>query len=198
MHHPRICDFQALKRLLRYIKGTIQFGLPITQGDLHLRTYTDANWAADTSDRKSTTGYCTFLGPNLISWSVKKQNTVAKSSTEAEYRSLSSATSDILWLRRLVNEFHQPQAAPTTIFCDNTSAIALARNPVFHARTKHIEIDYHFISGHIKQGDIQIEHISSTDQVADILTKPLPLKQFQFLRNKLTVCSPHAQFEGEC
>ncbi|PKU59451.1 Retrovirus-related Pol polyprotein from transposon TNT 1-94 [Dendrobium catenatum] len=190
MHHPRNCDFHALKRLLRYIKGTLNFGLPITHGNLQLRTYTDADWAADPTDRKSTTGYCTFLGLNLISWSVKKQSTVVKSSTEAEYMSLSSSTSDILWLHRLVAEFHT-QTNPTAIFCDNTSAIVLANNPVFHTRTKHIEIDYHFISGHIKQGDIHIAHISSTDQVADILTKPLPLKQFQNLRNKLTIRSPN-------
>ncbi|PKU80093.1 Retrovirus-related Pol polyprotein from transposon TNT 1-94 [Dendrobium catenatum] len=196
MHHPRNCDFNTLKRLLRYIQGTISFGLPITHGELQLRTYTDADWAADTTDRKSTTGSCTFLGPNLLTWTVKKQTTVAKSSTEAEYRALSSATSDVLWLRRLAAEFNIPQSAPTTIFCDNTSAIALSNNPVFHARTKHIEIDYHFISGHIQNGDIHIAHISSTDQIADILTKSLPLKQFQTLRHKLTIRSPNDQFEG--
>ncbi|PKU87324.1 Retrovirus-related Pol polyprotein from transposon TNT 1-94 [Dendrobium catenatum] len=198
MHKPRNCDFHALKRLLRYIKGTAAYGLPITRGDLQLCSYTDADWAADPSDQKSTTGSCTFLGPNLVSWTLKKQNTVAKSSTEAEYLGLSSATLDILWLRRLATEFHISQTKPTTIFCDNTSAISLSNNPVFHARTKHIEIDYHFISGHIQQGEIQVAHISSADQIADILTKSLPLKQFQILRNKLTIRSPNDQFEGDC
>ncbi|KAI0511205.1 hypothetical protein KFK09_011830 [Dendrobium nobile] len=116
-----------LRRLLRYIKGTLSFGLPITTGDLILRTYTDADWASDQSDRKSISGFCSFLGPNLISWSVKKQVTVAKSSTEAEYRSLSAATSDVFWLRRLTAELDLPQAAATTIHGDNTSAIALAK-----------------------------------------------------------------------
>ncbi|KAI0495097.1 hypothetical protein KFK09_025244 [Dendrobium nobile] len=163
MHQPTVQDFQSLKRLLRYIKGTASFGIPITKGPMILRTYSDADWASDTSDRKSISGFCTFLGPNLISWSVKKQVTVAKSSTEAEYRSLSAATSDVIWLRRLVAELDHPQHSPTIIHCDNTSAIALAKNPVFHARTKHIEIDHHFIRQHINSGAISITHIASAD-----------------------------------
>ncbi|KAI0492722.1 hypothetical protein KFK09_026998 [Dendrobium nobile] len=189
MHQPRNCDYLALKRILRYIRGTLELGLPLTTGDLCLRTYTDADWAADLTDWKSISGFCTFLGNNLISWSVKKQTTVARSSTEAEYRSLSAATSDILWIRRLADEFHINQTRPTTIYCDNTSAIALAHIPVFHARTKHIEIDYHFIRGHIQTGNINIAHIFSTDQIADILTKPLPITHFNLLRSKLTIRS---------
>ncbi|PKU78648.1 Retrovirus-related Pol polyprotein from transposon TNT 1-94 [Dendrobium catenatum] len=191
MHQPTTQDFQALKRLLRYIKGTVSYGLPITTGDLTLRTYTDADWASDSSDRKSISGFCTFLGPNLVSWTVKKQVTVAKSSTEAEYRSLSAATSDVIWLRRLVEELDLPQSSPTPIYCDNTSAIAIARNPVFHARTKHIEIDYQFIRQHIKNGAISITHISSDAQIADILTKSFSIARFQNLRHKLTIRSPN-------
>ncbi|PKU77095.1 Retrovirus-related Pol polyprotein from transposon TNT 1-94 [Dendrobium catenatum] len=190
MHQPRNSDYRDLKRLLRYIKGTITYGLPLTLGNLRLCTYIDADWASDATDCKSISGFCTYLGNNLISWSVKKQTTVAKSSTEAEYRSLSSATSEVLWLRRLANELLIPQHQPTTIFCDNTSAIALANNPVFHARTKHIEIDYHFISGHIKQGAIRVHHLSTTDQIADILTKPLSISRFSILRAKLTIRPP--------
>ncbi|XP_020679032.1 uncharacterized protein LOC110097127 [Dendrobium catenatum] len=142
MQNPTEQDFNALKRLLRYINGTLSYGLPITIGNLDLHSYSDADWASDASDRKSISGFCTFLGPNLISWTVKKQPTVAKSSTEAEYRSLSVAASEVLWLRRLARELHLPQPSPTTtIHCDNTSAIAIAKNLVFHARTKHIEID---------------------------------------------------------
>ncbi|PKU82555.1 putative mitochondrial protein [Dendrobium catenatum] len=192
MHQPTTNDFQVLKRLLRYIQGTTHLGIPIEPGDLTLRTFADADWAADSSDRRSISGYCTFLGSTIISWSAKKQATVAKSSTEAEYRSVSAATSEVLWLRRLLAELSIPQISPTTIFCDNTSAIALAHNPVFHARTKHIEIDYHFISNHIKAGELNISHVSSIDQVADILTKPLPEDRFNLLRSKLTICSKDA------
>ncbi|PKU71107.1 Retrovirus-related Pol polyprotein from transposon TNT 1-94 [Dendrobium catenatum] len=187
MHNPSLYHFQLLKRLLRYIKGTIHFGLPICKGDLTLQSYADADWAADSTDRKSVTGFCAFLGPNLISWHVKKQVTVAKSSTEVEYRALSSATSDVIWLRRLAADFLIPQSTPTQLYCDNVSALALAHNPVFHAQTKHIEIDYHFISDHIKNRDIDVLHISSVDQPADLLTKALSAPRFTTLRTKLTV-----------
>ncbi|PKU67074.1 Retrovirus-related Pol polyprotein from transposon TNT 1-94 [Dendrobium catenatum] len=182
----------ALKRLLRYINGTLQFGLPLSSADLQLRSYSDADWAGDSSDRKSTTGFCTFLGMTPISWSVKKQITVAKSSTEAEYRSLSSATSDIIWLRRLLTDFQLAPSMPTPLYCDNTSAMAIAHNLVFHARTKHIEIDYQFIRQHINNAEISLHHIHSEDQPADLLTKPLYGSRFQELRSKLGIRSIHA------
>ncbi|XP_020679642.2 uncharacterized protein LOC110097547 [Dendrobium catenatum] len=187
MQNPTDQDFKTLKRILHYVKGTITYGFPITTGPLELRAYTDADWASDASDRKSISGFCTFLGPNLISWTVKKQATVAKCSTEAEYRSLSSALSDVIWLRRLAEELQIPQPNPTIIHCDNTSAIAIAKNPVFHARTKHIEIDYHFIRQHINSNTVRLSHISSNDQIADILTKPFSFTRFNELRTKLNI-----------
>ncbi|PKU68154.1 putative mitochondrial protein [Dendrobium catenatum] len=192
MHEPSVNDFQTLKRLLRYVQGTTELGIPIDPGDLQLRAFADADWAADSSDRRSVTGFCTFLGNTIISWSAKKQITVAKSSTEAEYRSISSATSEVIWLRRLLAELCITQIGPTPLYCDNTSAIALANNTVFHARTKHVEIDYHFISNHIKAGDLNISHISSDEQTADILTKSLPKERFFYLRNKLNIRSQDA------
>ncbi|PKU81771.1 putative mitochondrial protein [Dendrobium catenatum] len=133
MHQPRNCDYLTLKRLLCYIKGTADFGLSITRGSLCLRRYSDVDWATDPIEQKSMSLYCTFLGPNLISWSVKKQTTVTRSSTEAEYRSLSSMISEVHWIRRLAAELLIPQHQETIIHCDNTSAIALANNPVLHA-----------------------------------------------------------------
>ncbi|PKU70452.1 putative mitochondrial protein [Dendrobium catenatum] len=189
MHDPSVDDFQTLKRLLRYIQGTIALSIPIDRGDLQLRAFADADWAADHSDRRSITGFCTFLGNTIISWSAKKQVTVAKSSTEAEYRAISSATSEVIWLRRLLAELRISQNGPTPLYCDNTSAIALANNPVFHARTKHIELDYHFISDHVKAGALKILHISFAEQPADILTKSLPKDRFLFLRRKLNIRS---------
>ncbi|KAI0491413.1 hypothetical protein KFK09_025673 [Dendrobium nobile] len=196
MHQPTIHDFENLKRILWYIKGILSHDLPITPGDFQLCTYTDANWASDTSDRKSITGHCTFMGPNLISWSEKKQVTIAKSSTEAEYRALSASTSEVLWLRRLFVELNLPQNSATNIYCDNISTIAIAKNPVFHARTKHIKIDYQFICQHIFTGNIHIQHIPSQDQIADIFTKPFSITQFTHLRSKLTIRKPNDQFEG--
>ncbi|XP_020674286.1 uncharacterized protein LOC110093668 [Dendrobium catenatum] len=189
MHSPTDQDFNTLKRLLRYIKGTHSFGLLVTRGNLLLTTFSDSDWASDPQDRKSIYGFCTFLGNTLVSWCVKKQPTVAKSSTEAEYRSLAAASSDIIWLRRLIADFEVFLHSPTTLLCDNTSALALANNPIFHARTKHIEIDYHFIRERILSKDIDVQHIHSTDQPADILTKPLSLARFTMLRDKLTVQS---------
>ncbi|PKU84619.1 Retrovirus-related Pol polyprotein from transposon TNT 1-94 [Dendrobium catenatum] len=177
----------ALKRLLRYIHGTIHYGLTLTNANLLLRSYSDADWAGDTTDRKSITGFCTFLGTTPISWCVKKQTTVAKSSTEAEYRSLSSATSDVIWLRRLLSDFQLTPTVPTPLYCDNTSAMAIAHNPVFHARTKHIEIDYQFIRNHINSGAITLHHVHSEDHPADLFTKPLTHSRFQALRDKLSI-----------
>ncbi|XP_020679765.1 uncharacterized protein LOC110097612 [Dendrobium catenatum] len=115
MHNPTTRGFQALKRLIRYIKGIIHFSLPLFSGDLQLKTYADADWASDSNDHKFISGYCTFLGPNLVSWTIKKQVTVEKSSAEAEYRSLSSATSDVIWLHCLASELQIPQHSPTVI-----------------------------------------------------------------------------------
>ncbi|PKU87548.1 Retrovirus-related Pol polyprotein from transposon TNT 1-94 [Dendrobium catenatum] len=187
MHNPEPVHLYLLKRLLRYIKGTISVGLPITKSNLQLRTFSDADWAGDPITRKSTTGFCTFLGDNLISWTVKKQTTVSRSSTESEYRALAAATADIIWLRRLTEDFNISHNQPISIFCDNTSAIALANNPVFHARTKHIEIDQRFIRDHIQRNTIRVLPISTVDQLADIFTKSLPTLRFKHLRSKLTL-----------
>ncbi|PKU83090.1 Retrovirus-related Pol polyprotein from transposon TNT 1-94 [Dendrobium catenatum] len=187
MHDPLPQHAYLLKRLLRYLKGTVNYGLPITKTNLVLHSFSDADWAGDPISRKSTSGYCSFLGNNLISWTVKKQHTVARSSTESEYRSLAALTADILWLKRVLADFGIPPEQPTDLFCDNTSAIALANNPVFHARTKHIEIDQRFLREQITSNNIRLFPISTVDQVADILTKPLSTPRFHTLRDKLSV-----------
>ncbi|PKU66380.1 Retrovirus-related Pol polyprotein from transposon TNT 1-94 [Dendrobium catenatum] len=187
MHNPLPQHIFLLKRLLRYIQGTLHFGIPITKSNLLLTSFSDADWAGDPISRKSTSGYCSFLGNTLISWTVKKQTTVARSSTESEYRALAALTADVIWLRKLLTEFGAPQDRPTDLFCDNVSAIALANNPVFHARTKHIEIDQRFVRDHIQHNHIRIFPINTLDQVADIFTKALSTPRFQSLRLKLTV-----------
>ncbi|PKU88096.1 Retrovirus-related Pol polyprotein from transposon TNT 1-94 [Dendrobium catenatum] len=149
MHNPSLYDAFLLKRLLRYIKGTLHFGLPISKSNFTLTSFLDADWAGDPESRKSTSGFCLFLGDTLVSWTVKKQQTVARSSTESEYRALAALTADVIWIQKLLTELGVPQSQPTNIYCDNMSAIALANNPVFHARTKHIEIDQRFTRDHI-------------------------------------------------
>ncbi|PKU86279.1 Retrovirus-related Pol polyprotein from transposon TNT 1-94 [Dendrobium catenatum] len=185
MQNPTNAHFEGLKRLLRFVHGTIHHGLPLFHDKPVLRSYADSDWAGDPADRKSTSGYCNFLGSSLISWSVKKQTTVARSSTEAEYRALASAAAEITWIRRLLQELNCPQEDATVLFCDNTSAIALANNPLFHARTKHIEVDCHYIRTCVKDKLIQIQHISTQDQLADLFTKSLPSTRFKSLSTKL-------------
>ncbi|PKU73081.1 Retrovirus-related Pol polyprotein from transposon TNT 1-94 [Dendrobium catenatum] len=187
MHTPLRHHFQALKHLLRYLRGTVEFGLPINNTSSSLRAYADSDWAGDPINRKSTTGYCIFLGDTLLSWCVKKQPTVARSSTEAEYRALATAATDIVWIWRLLAEFRFINSAPTPLYCDNVSAIALAHNPIFHARTKHIEVDYHFIRDFVKSNSTTVHHINTQDQVADIFTKTLPRLRYNLLHDKLMV-----------
>ncbi|KAI0493116.1 hypothetical protein KFK09_027392 [Dendrobium nobile] len=145
MHKPLKIHHEALKRLLRYIHRSTNTGISLSRDKLLLQGYVDADWASNSHDRTSISGFCNFIGQSPISWQVKKQSTIARSSTEAEYRALATEATEILWLRRLLEDLHIPQEQPTTVYCDNTSAIALANNPVFHARTKHIEVDCHFI-----------------------------------------------------
>ncbi|PKU82564.1 putative mitochondrial protein [Dendrobium catenatum] len=186
MHQPLLLHYQLLKRLLRYLKGTSEYSLFLPKTELELSAFSDADWAGDMVDRKSTTGYCIFLGRALISWTVKKQTTVARSSTEAEYRSLAATAADIIWIRRLCSDFNIT-LQPTPLYCDNISAMSIATNPIFHARTKHIEIDHHFVRDSIQAKHIAVHHIATEDQPADLFTKALHISKFQVLRSKLMV-----------
>lgn len=145
MHQPRTSHFQAAKRIMRFVKGTLQSGLtfyPSTR--FQIRAFSDSDWAGDPDDRRSTTGACIFVGSNLVSWTAKKQSTLSRSSSEAEYRALATTTAELRWFSYFFRELNI-FLHPPSLFCENLSALHMARNPVFHARTRHIEIDYHFI-----------------------------------------------------
>uniref|UniRef100_A0A2N9IGZ9 Integrase catalytic domain-containing protein n=1 Tax=Fagus sylvatica TaxID=28930 RepID=A0A2N9IGZ9_FAGSY len=190
MSAPRSTHYAAVLRILRYIKGTLFHGLHFSaQSSLELRAYADADWAGDPTDRRSTTGYCFLLGSSLISWRSKKQSVVARSSTEAEYRALADATSELLWLRWLLADMGAPQTTSTPIHCDNRSAIHIAHNDVFHERTKHIEIDCHFIRHHLQQSALHLLSVSSEDQLADVFTKSHPPGRLRDLVSKLKMAS---------
>ncbi|KAH9725329.1 retrovirus-related pol polyprotein from transposon RE1 [Citrus sinensis] len=150
MQERKVIHWQGCKRILRYLQGTLNYGLYFTSGNkMEISAFTDADWGADRDDRKSTGGYCMFLAGNLVSWSSKKQNVVSTSSTEAEYRSLSNGAAKLTWLQSLLAEMNIKLEKRPILWCDNKSAIALAENPVFHGRTKHIEIDVHFVRNKI-------------------------------------------------
>lgn len=188
MHAPTENHWSAVKRILRYIRGTLHHGTTFhhsSSSDLH--AYSDADWAGSLDDRRSTFGFCIFLGRNLISWSAKKQPTVSRSSTEAEYRSLAISCAELLWIQYLLQELHIPLSSPPTLWCDNLGATFLASNPMFHARTKHVEIDYHFVRERVVSKELSVRFLCSKDQLADIMTKPLPTSRFQFLTSKLIV-----------
>jgi histone deacetylase 1/2 len=190
MAHPLESHWKAVKRILRYLKGTMNHGLLLhpsaSSPPFSLRAYSDADWATDQDDRRSTSGSCIYFGSNLISWGSKKQPLVARSSTEAEYRSMANTTADLMWIQSLLNELHVPFHTPT-LLCDNISAVSLAHTPILHSRTKHIELDIHFVREKVLSKQLNILHVPATDQLADPLTKPLPPTNYASIRTNLKV-----------
>ncbi|KAJ1686716.1 hypothetical protein LUZ63_018106 [Rhynchospora breviuscula] len=183
--NPKDSHHKTVKRNLRYVKGTQSLGLWYgKQTDLDLVGYTDADFAGDRMDRKSTSGTCQFLGGSLVSWSSRKQTSVALSTAEAEYVAAGSCCTQLLWMMQTLRDYELKfQKVP--ILCDNTSAILISKNPVLHSRTKHIEIRHHFIRDHVEKGDVELVHVDTKEQIADIFTKPLPTQQHLELMFKL-------------
>ena len=187
---PRSPHYAALVRILRYLKGTLFHGLHYSpHSSLQLHAFSDADWAGDPTDRRSTTGFCFFLGTSLISWRSKKQTLVARSSTEAEYRALANTTQELVWLRWLLSDMGVSHSAATNLYCDNQSAIQIAHNDVFHDRTKHIEIDCHFIRQHVTSGHVRLLFVTSADLTADLFTKAHLPGRFSDLLSKLKLIS---------
>ena len=160
MHDPREPHLALLKRILRYVKGTLSFGLHLGVGPVQsLTAYSDADWAGCPDSRRSASGFCVYLDDNLISWSSKRQTTVSRSSAEAEYHGVANATTECSWLRHLLGKLHIPVDKATVIYRDNVSAIYLSENLVHHGRTKHVELDVHFIHEKVAVGDVRVLHI---------------------------------------
>ena len=178
---------QAIKQILRYIAGTQDYGLHYkhASGAMRFIGYCDSNLIGDVDTSKSTSGTMFFLGGCLVCWQSTKQKVVALSSCEAEYIAAASATTQALWLSRLLGELRGSKADVVELKVDSKSALALAKNPIFHGRSKHIRIKYHFIRDCLEDGSIKADHIPTTDQLADILTKSLGKTKFQEMREKI-------------
>ena len=196
MSAPTSTHLAAAKRVLRYIRGTLHHGIEFTPDSLTLFAYTDADWAGDPDDRRSTSGFLIYLGSNAITWSAKKQPTVSRSSTELEYRALAFASAELCWIRTFLKDLGIYIHDPPILWCDNVSALAIASNPVFHAKTKHIEVDFHFVRERVLHKNLVVKFISTVDQLADIFTKSLSTHRFLDLRNNLTVPVPVRELEG--
>ncbi|KAJ9545172.1 hypothetical protein OSB04_024879 [Centaurea solstitialis] len=188
--NPKESHMMAVKRVLRYLKGTPNHGLwyPKESG-FELVAFSDADHGGCQLDRKSTSGHVQFLGDKLVSWGSKKQHCVSTSTAEAEYVAAASCCSQVLWMRTQLRDYgynfnHIP------IYCDSKSAIAITCNPVQHTRTKHIDIRYHFIKDHVERGTIELYFVNTEYQLADLFTKPLDEKRFNFLISKLGMFDP--------
>ncbi|XP_019190310.1 PREDICTED: uncharacterized protein LOC109184729 [Ipomoea nil] len=195
MHSPTQDHWAALKRVMRYVNGTLQLGLRLTiSSSPVVHAFSDSDWAGCSLDRKSTAGYAVFLGPNLVSWTSRKQRTVARSSTEAEYKALADVAAEVVWVQSLLLDLGLHCATTPVLWCDNLGATYLCSNPVFHARTKHVEVDYHFVRDKVSTGALKVNFVSTHDQLADIFTKSLATARFDALRFKLGVvpCPPSA------
>lgn len=158
--------------------------------DFTLRAYSDSDWGGCSSTRRSTGGFCTFLGSNIISWASQKQPTVSCSSTEAEYRSLTETAKELSWICSVLRELGVPQPVTPELYCDNLSSVHLTANPAYHKRSKHFEIDYHYIRERVALGAVVVKHVPARLQLADIFTKSLPAQAFSSLRYKLGVDVP--------
>ena len=189
--NPSVAHCNALRRILKYLAGTLHLGLSFSghHQPLTLTAYCDADYAMDLDDRKSRTGFVLFLNHGPVLWASRKQACCASSTTEVEYLAASATTKEIIWYRRLLSSLGQPPASPTPLFTDNQSALRLIKNPEFHRRTKHIDVQYHVIREAFLADTILPSFVSSHDQLADIFTKALPKDTFQRLRHQLGICS---------
>ena len=197
---PQEEHWKAVKRILRYLQGTLHHGLLLTPASttepLAITGFCDADWASDPDDRRSTSGACIFLGPNLISWWAKKQTLVARSSAEAEYRSLAQASAEIIWIQFLLKELEVKSKVPQ-IFCDNLSVVSLSSQSCASFKNKTHGTGIFFVRVKVIKKELIVAHVPAQDQWADVLTKPLSIARFIYLRDKLRVCDT-LSLKGEC
>ena len=192
MHITRRTHYQAALQILRYLKGTIGLGLTFKKtSKLDLLIFINSNYGGSLVDRRYTTGYCTLLGGNLVTWRSKKQGVVSKSSNEAEFHALSSDIDEVLWIRSILKELKIPLEGLIKILCDNKSTIYIARDPMYHNGIKHVDIDRFYIKEKVEEKIIHTDYVPFAVQCADTLTA-LPDKNFTKLVSKLGMRSLHS------
>nr|GEV20990.1 retrovirus-related Pol polyprotein from transposon TNT 1-94 [Tanacetum cinerariifolium] len=188
MSDPKEDHLALAKKILRYVKSTFDFGLLYERNSKSkLEVYTDSDYARDVEDRKCTSGYACIMSNATICWSSRKQGIVTLSSTEAEYVAATACACHCVWLMGLLKEMNKEGMSSVEIKCDNSSTIKLAKNPVLHRRTKHIDVRFHYMRNLVNDGKIQLVFCPTTDQVADIMTNPVKLDVFEKMRRKLGV-----------
>lgn len=190
MHKPNKIHQGAAKHVLRYLAGTQNYGILYhKECEDILQGFSDSDWGTNSEDRKSTTGVVFNFGSGVITWMSKKHEIVALSSTEAEYIALCAAGCQGIWLKQVLVDCGIKHEKPITIKCDNKACIAIAKNPVHHGRTKHIDIKYHFIRDLVSKDVVRLEYCASADQLADIMTKSVDLQKFVKFRKQMGVCT---------
>ncbi|GAB2270388.1 N-alpha-acetyltransferase 16, NatA auxiliary subunit [Dionaea muscipula] len=193
MSDPHTPHWEAALHILKYIKGHPSRGLLYSDhGHCHIDGFSDVDWAGFPFDRRSTSGCCVFVGENLVSWKSKKQSVVAQSSAELEYRAFAHLTSDVTFLRQLLDELGYSAPQTTQIWCDDLATIHIASNLVFHERTKHIEVDCHFVREKLQDGNIELKRLKTNEQFEDILTKSLSGNRVSYICNKLGMINIYA------
>ena len=188
LENPSKEHWSAGKRVLKYLAGTVDVGLTFCRDSSNeLVAYSDADFAACVDSRKSISGVVLMLNDGPVVWSSRKQTVVATSTTDAEYVAAHDAAKEIAWIRRLLADIGCEQVEPTTLFCDNQAAEKLVENPVYHQRTKHIDVKFHYTRDLVKKGEIEVVHVCSALQRADMFTKPLTRLKFEHNRKLLNV-----------
>ena len=188
IHNPNKEHLKVALRIEKYLKNSLEMGLLFTKAKtMEVEIYTDADWADSSLDRKSISGYCSFLGGNLVTWRSKKQSVVARSSVEAKFRAMDLGICEGMWIKSILEDLKIGISKPMKLYCDNKAAISMAHNPVQHDRTKHVEIDKNFIKEKLESGIICIPYVPSYRQIVVMFTRGLVVQHFLKILSRLEV-----------